>query len=47
MDRLHLDYPFAGARMLREMLKAKGCRMDRRATKRNPDQPSSHICFAT
>jgi putative transposase len=30
IDRLHLDYPFAGARMLRDMLKAKGYRLGRR-----------------
>jgi putative transposase len=30
IDRLHLDYPFAGARMLRDMLKAKGSHVGRR-----------------
>jgi len=30
IDRLHLDYPFAGARMLRDMLRAKGSRVGRR-----------------
>ncbi len=30
IDRLHLDYPFAGARMLRDLLRAKGYRVGRR-----------------
>lgn len=30
IDQLHLDYPFAGARMLRDMLKPKGHRVGRR-----------------
>lgn len=30
IDRLHTDYPFAGARMLRDMLKAKGYAVGRR-----------------
>lgn len=30
MDRLHTDYPFAGARMLRDMLRNKGYRVGRR-----------------
>lgn len=30
IDRLHLDYPFAGARMLRDMLCKKGFRVGRR-----------------
>ena len=25
IDELHLNYPFAGSRMLRDMLRAKGC----------------------
>ncbi len=29
-DRLHLDYPFAGARMLRDMLRTKNYRIGRR-----------------
>jgi putative transposase len=30
LDQLHLDYPFAGARMLREMLKREGVSIGRR-----------------
>jgi putative transposase len=30
IDKLHLDYPFAGARMLRDFLKGKGYRVGRR-----------------
>ena len=30
MDRLHTEYPFAGARMLRDMLRARGYRVGRR-----------------
>ncbi len=30
IDRLHTDYPFAGARMLRDMLRLKGYRVGRR-----------------
>ncbi len=30
IDRLHLDYPFAGARMLRDMLRTKSYRIGRR-----------------
>jgi len=30
IDRLHLGYPFAGARMLRDLLRARGLRIGRR-----------------
>ena len=30
IDELHLEYPFAGARMLRDMLKAKGVKIGRK-----------------
>jgi len=30
LDRLHLEYPFAGSRMLRGLLAAEGCRIGRR-----------------
>ena len=30
MDELHLDYPFAGARMLRDMLKLEGVEIGRK-----------------
>src|SRR3954453_1262243 len=30
MDELHLDFPFAGSRMLRDLLKAEGVRIGRR-----------------
>jgi putative transposase len=25
LDELHLDYPFAGSRMLRDLLRGEGC----------------------
>jgi hypothetical protein len=30
LDRLHLDYPFAGSRMLRGLLALQGCKIGRR-----------------
>jgi putative transposase len=30
LDRLHLEYPFAGSRMLRGLLVAEGCKIGRR-----------------
>ena len=33
LDRLHLELPFAGARMLRGMLAAEGCKIGRRHVK--------------
>jgi transposase InsO family protein len=33
LDRLHLEYPFAGSRMLRGLLAAEGCRIGRRHVK--------------
>jgi putative transposase len=33
LDRLHLEYPFAGARMLRGLLSAEGCQIGRRLVK--------------
>ena len=33
LDRLHLEFPFAGARMLRGLLSADGCRIGRRHVK--------------
>jgi hypothetical protein len=33
LDRLHLEFPFAGARMLRGMLSAEGCKIGRRHVK--------------
>ena len=33
LDRLHLEYPFAGARMLRDFLLAEGCKIGRRHAK--------------
>jgi putative transposase len=29
MDELHLDFPFAGSRMLRDLLKAEGVKIGR------------------
>src|SRR5882762_3903577 len=33
LDRLHLDFPFAGSRMLRGLLDAEGCKVGRRHVK--------------
>jgi len=33
LDRLHLEFPFAGSRMLRGLLAAKGCKIGRRHVK--------------
>ena len=33
LDRLHLDFPFAGSRMLRGLLAAEGCQIGRRHVK--------------
>jgi putative transposase len=33
LDRLHLEFPFAGSRMLRGMLAAEGCKIGRRHVK--------------
>jgi putative transposase len=33
LDRLHLEFPFAGARMLRGLLVAEGCKIGRRHVK--------------
>jgi putative transposase len=33
LDRLHLEYPFAGSRMLRGLLAAEGCKIGRRHVK--------------
>jgi hypothetical protein len=33
LDRLHLEFPFAGSRMLRGLLVAEGCRIGRRHVK--------------
>jgi putative transposase len=33
LDRLHLEFPFAGARMLRDFLSAEGCQIGRRHVK--------------
>ena len=33
LDRLHLEFPFAGARMLRDLLSAEGCKIGRRHVK--------------
>ena len=33
LDRLHLEFPFAGSRMLRGLLAAEGCKTDRRHVK--------------
>src|SRR5215203_5409850 len=33
LDRLHLEFPFAGARMLRGLLSAEGCKIGRRHVK--------------
>jgi putative transposase len=30
LDRLHLEFPFAGSRMLRGLLAAEGCKVGRR-----------------
>ena len=30
LDRLHIEYPFAGSRMLRGLLAAEGCKIGRR-----------------
>ena len=33
LDRLHLEFPFAGSRMLRGLLAAEGCKTGRRHVK--------------
>jgi putative transposase len=33
LDRLHLESPFAGSRMLRDLLAAEGCKIGRRHVK--------------
>ena len=33
LDRLHLDFPFAGSRMLQGLLAAEGCKVGRRHVK--------------
>ena len=33
LDRLHLEFPFAGSRMLRGLLVAEGCKLGRRHVK--------------
>jgi putative transposase len=33
LDRLHLEHPFAGSRMLRGLLAAEGCKVGRRHVK--------------
>jgi putative transposase len=33
LDRLHLEYPFAGSRMLRGLLALRGCKIGRRCVK--------------
>ena len=33
LDRLHLEYPFAGSRMLRGLLAFQGCKIGRRHVK--------------
>ena len=33
LDRLHLEFPFAGSRMLRGMPTAEGCKVGRRHVK--------------
>jgi putative transposase len=33
LDRLHLEYPFAGSRMLRGLLALRGCKIGRRLVK--------------
>ncbi len=33
LDRLHLEFPFAGSRMLRGLLSAEGCKIGRRHVK--------------
>ena len=33
LDRLHLEFPFAGSRMLRGLLAAEGCKIGRRHVK--------------
>jgi putative transposase len=33
LDRLHLEFPFAGSRMLRGLLGAEGCKIGRRHVK--------------
>jgi putative transposase len=33
LDRLHLEYPFAGSRMLRGLLALQGCKIGRRHVK--------------
>src|SRR5258706_6043313 len=33
LDQLHLEFPFAGSRMLRDLLAAEGCQIGRRHVK--------------
>ena len=49
LDRLHLEFPFAGSRMLRGLLSADGCKIGRRHVKtlmkrmdRGALSPSAH-----
>jgi hypothetical protein len=39
LDRLHLEFPFAGSRMLRGLLAAEGCKIGRRHVKTLMRQP--------
>ena len=41
LDRLHLQFPFAGSRMLRGLLAAEGCKIGRRHVK-NADEADGH-----
>jgi len=36
LDRLHLEYPFAGSRMLRGLLGLQGCKVGRRLDSAGP-----------
>src|SRR5207302_11456762 len=38
LDRLHLEYPFAGSRMLRGLLALQGCKIGRRHVKRSEER---------
>src|SRR5689334_10899961 len=40
LDRLHLEFPFAGSRMLRGLLAAEGCKIGRRHVMRHEDFPA-------
>ena len=43
LDRLHLEYPFAGSRMLRGLLALQGCKIGRLISRSNRRRPHSSL----